>query len=245
MRQPLPPLPEKYRLERLRLDIGRRRVLLDQVANQEELLDELIAKGENHPDVLDDRLPYWADLWHSALALSRFLVQEGEVVRGEAVVELGCGLGLPGIVAGLEGGAVCFTDYLPEALALARHNWALNCTGPARFQLLDWRSPPADLKADLVLAADVAYEKRFFQPLLELFGTLLRPGGRILLAEPGRGIARPFLDELERRFRLNKSLLEQRWNDTTLAVGIYRLQMPAPGTPRLENSDNPRNESPS
>ena len=218
------PLSQKYRLERLRLDIEGRLVLLDQVADPEALLDELIAKGEDHPDVLDDRLPYWADLWHSALALSRFLVREGEVTAGEAVVELGCGLGLPGIVAGLEGGEVLFTDYLPEALVFARHNWALNSPRKARFQLLDWRRPPEDLSVDLVLAADVAYEKRFFPPLLELFRRLLRPGGRILLAEPGRGIAQPFLRELEHRFRVEKCVLEQSWKESTLAVGLYRLQ---------------------
>ena len=32
------------------------------VTNVDELMDHLLAKGEDHQDVKDERIPYWADL---------------------------------------------------------------------------------------------------------------------------------------------------------------------------------------
>ncbi len=52
----------------------------------------------------DEFLPYWAELWPSGLALARRLA--GRALRGARVVELGCGLGLPSLVAARAQGRV-------------------------------------------------------------------------------------------------------------------------------------------
>ena len=39
------------------------------------------------------------------------------------MLELGCGLGFSGIVAGKMGAEVTFTDYLQEPLDFAKRNW--------------------------------------------------------------------------------------------------------------------------
>jgi predicted nicotinamide N-methyase len=93
------------------------------------------------------------------------------------------------------GARVTFTDYVDDALRFAELNLKLNLPdAAAEFVVLDWRSPHIDRQYDLVLAADVAYEKRFFNPLYQTITKLLKPGGLCLLSEPGRAIAKDFLN---------------------------------------------------
>src|SRR3954467_6625421 len=58
-------------------------------------------------------MPYWSVLWRSGVALGRELADSQ--LRGMRVVELGCGLGVPSLVAALAGAAVLATDESDEA----------------------------------------------------------------------------------------------------------------------------------
>lgn len=199
------------------ISIAGRPIQLDVVADADTLLDELLARGPDDPDLLDDRLPYWAELWHSAIALSRVLAAGPWLRPGIRTTELGCGLGLPGIVAGGQGAEVCFTDYLPAALEFAAHNWGRNHAHPARFLSMDWRLPDLSASAELLLAADIAYEARFFPVLYEVFERLLLPGGTLLLAEPQRVFAQSFLLGLRQRFRT-----VGEWREIVTLDGVTR-----------------------
>jgi predicted nicotinamide N-methyase len=68
----------------------------------------------------EEFLPYWAELWPSGLALARIVRRRD--LEGLHVLELGCGLGLPSIVAALGGAEVLATDWSPEALEVAAAN---------------------------------------------------------------------------------------------------------------------------
>jgi predicted nicotinamide N-methyase len=211
------PTAFSFPVRRTEVSIAAGSFSLDVVADPEALLDALIARTADDPDLLDDRLPYWAELWHSAIALSRVLTRVALPRPGMRTTELGCGLGLPGIVAGASGAAVCFTDYLPEALQFAQHNWSLNHAHAARFLPMDWRTPDDSAAADLLLAADVAYEARFFPVLYQVFERLLLPGGTLLLAEPGRVYAQPFVAGLRERFRVSGE-----WRESVALDGVTR-----------------------
>jgi predicted nicotinamide N-methyase len=209
----------------LLLDVEGLAVQLSVITNTAELIDELIAKGSEHEDVQDERIPYWADLWPSALALSRHLVRSGIVQPGMQVTEMGCGLGLPGIVAGLLGAETTLTDYLPDALRFAHRNWGQNLSRPARFELMDWRQPDPGLAADLLLASDVAYESRAFSFLPQAFRTLCRPGGTILLSEPNRAVASGFLAGLEAEgFQVASYPYKGVFEQYTYQVNVYALK---------------------
>jgi predicted nicotinamide N-methyase len=153
--------------------------------DSESLLDEQ-AFGQ------DEFMPYWAELWPSGVALARAL--DGRSLRGAPVVELGCGLGLPGIVAARNGGRVLATDWSVDALDLLAANAERNDVAVETLHV-DW-TRPGELLArgpfPLVLAADVLYERRDVPVLLDLLPRLVAPGGEIWLADPGRATADAF-----------------------------------------------------
>jgi predicted nicotinamide N-methyase len=108
----------------------------------------------------DEFLPYWAELWPAATALAAALPD----VAGLRVVELGCGLGVPSLVAAARGASVTATDWASDAIDLLRENAARNRL-ELRAEVRDWREPWAE-RFDLVLGADVLYEQRNVEPLL-------------------------------------------------------------------------------
>jgi predicted nicotinamide N-methyase len=145
----------------------------------------------------DEFLPYWADLWPSARALARVLAARR--LGGMRVLELGCGLGLPSLVAARGGARACASDWAPEAVAAAQANARRNGL-EVEGVVVDWRAPdPLVARApwDLVIAADVLYEERNVAPLLDL---LPRLGADVLLADPGRVAAAGFLAGARERF---------------------------------------------
>ncbi len=212
-------LPPGYRVVSRELVIAGTRVELFQLADPNALADAL--SPEDFAE--DERFPYWAELWPSALALASFLLRR-RVGAGLDTVELGCGLGLAGVAAALNGARVLFTDFEPDALAFARANHALNLGAPGRTRLVDWRAPPADLAAPLVLASDVLYERRFLDPFLATLGQVLRFGGTALVAEPGRAVAEGTVEALESQgFTRELHLEEVELNGRTHAMWVHEI----------------------
>jgi predicted nicotinamide N-methyase len=109
----------------------------------------------------DEFLPYWAELWPAATALAVALPD----VAGLRVVELGCGLGLPSLVAAARGADVTASDWAEDAVELLRENAARNGLA-LRAEVRDWREPWPE-RFDVAIAADVLYEHRNVEPLLE------------------------------------------------------------------------------
>jgi len=133
----------------------------------------------------DDYVPYWADLWPAARMLAKALLQESWTPGTEAL-EVGCGLGLPGIVALSCGLKVTFSDYDPCALHFAAENARLNGFESFRTLQLDWRQPPAEWQAPIILASDLVYELRNVPPLVGFIKQVLAPGGVCLLTDQDR-----------------------------------------------------------
>ena len=157
--------------------------------------------------------PYWSVLWRSGVALAREL--DGAALRGLRVVELGCGLGVPSIAAARAGADVLATDACAEALALVTRNGHLNGVR-IETATVDWAEPDELVRRapfDLVLAADVLYERAGVAPLLAL---LPRLAPQAWLADPGRPAAGAFLEQAGSRWPV-----ETRVRDV---VRVHRLR---------------------
>jgi predicted nicotinamide N-methyase len=143
--------------------------------------------------VMDERLPYWADVWPSSIVLAAKLMElKG---RGKTALELGCGVGLSTLAATSAGFDVLATDYYEDALDVTRANVFRNLGKIARTRLVDWRHLPLDLGTfDLVFASDVLYEKEYAELLPGLLRGLLAPTGVALIADPGRVAAPVFVE---------------------------------------------------
>ncbi len=222
-----------FKTENIVLNFDDFAIDLTVIENLDELFEALVNKGTEHPDVVDERIPYWADLWASAIGMSHYLVDNQLLIKNKIVFEIGAGLGLPSIVAGKLGAAhTIITDYLPEALNFAQQNWVRNLTlKNVEFDLLDWRNIPEkykDLppqyKADILLAADVAYEKRAFEPLHFAFKHLIKPEGKIIIAEPNRFISKNFFNDLiNHGFNVQKKALNIERRNHNFTINIFEL----------------------
>ena len=170
----------------------------------------------------DERMPYWAELWPSGVALARMVA--GRTLGGRRVLELGCGgLALPSIVAALAGARVTATDWSEEALALAQRNAGRNGTA-IETVVCAWERPDALLAGapwDLVLAADVLYEQRNVPLLSEL---LPRLGAVVWLADPHRPPLPSFLEAAAGSFAITSSGARE-----APGVGLHRLTPLASG----------------
>jgi predicted nicotinamide N-methyase len=165
-----------------------------------ELVEETLRVGElelallrpREPEALldeeafahDEFLPYWAELWPASLALARALPPRLDGVR---VIEVGCGLAVPALVAAARGAVVTATDWAAEAVDLVRENAARNGLA-VDARVADWRE--LDGAYDLALAADVLYERRNVEPLAQLLPQLAT---ETLLALAGRPYEATFL----------------------------------------------------
>ena len=89
------------------------------------------------------------------------------------MVELGAGLGVPGLLAGRVCPNVLLTDHNPKVLNLLKTNIALNAAslvdGARGVSVLplDWSAPPDAPKARVVLGADVAYSETAVDALFD------------------------------------------------------------------------------
>ena len=166
------------------VELAGRSLTLLRPASADELIDEEAFDEEEF-------LPYWAELWPSGVALARAV---GALdLRGSRVLELGAGLGLPSLAAALGGADVLATDWADDAVELLRRNAGRNRIG-LRAERVRWDDPAPLVRQapwGLVLGADLLYERRNADQLLEL---LPRLGADVLLADPGRPFAKGFLE---------------------------------------------------
>jgi len=190
------------------LELGGRRLAVLRPPDAEALIDERAFER-------DEFLPYWAELWPSGLVLAR--VVAARQLEGRRVLELGCGLGLPSLAAAVGGADVLATDWSADAIELLRRNAGRNGL-ELRAEVARWDEPEpmlGDAPWDLVLAADVLYERRNADPLLELLPAL---GREVLLADPSRPHAEAFLAAAARSWRIETTHDKERPR-----VAIHRL----------------------
>lgn len=208
-------IKHKYDVKTKWYSIGSEKIAITMVADTNRLLDDIVipkAEGErSERSSLETNFPFWAELWSSAIALSRYIWHHMDLQNTD-VLELGCGLGMVGIVAAKNGARVLMTDYNADALLFAQHNSKQNHCVNVGFRCVDWRCPDLDCHEGLttkvkslqhykfpyILASDVVYEEENWRLLIDIFKTNLKARGEIILAEPNRPNAPGFFELLRR-----------------------------------------------
>ena len=181
-------LAARFPLETVAVTIGAQRWQITCVVDQDALLD-----GVN----VMEHVPYGFLLWESAVALAQHLVERGDQLRGKRVLELGAGVGLAGLAAQKLGAAVWQTDHRADLLVLAEHNAQQNQLVPPQHFLADWRTWTHTPHYDLILGADILYERAMHRYLAPIFRQNLAPGGQLWLTDPSRPQALELLAQLE------------------------------------------------
>lgn len=182
-----------------------------------------VSRLEDHVDreslLRDDRAaepPYWAHLWVGAIGLARRLA-ESSAPSGRRVLDLGCGLGLPGIVAAALGAEAWCVDRVPAALEFAAASAERNHLAPkVRCVLLDFMNEELGADFDLILAAELVYDPQSYRPLCDFLDRHLRHGGEIHLTDAFRSDAVSFFTELRSRGFEGTREARREWEDGRL-----------------------------
>ena len=168
--------------------------------------------------------PFWIRLWEAAIVLSRFMVNF-RPAAGTTVLELGAGLGVPGLTAAALGCSVTLTDYEEIILDFERVSAAASKLDQVQFSLLDWLNPSEMERYDIILGAEVLFREDFFQHLLTVFRRALKPDGVVYLAHDiKRKSVHPFLQLAEKEYAISASKRVLKSLDQEKEILLTRLR---------------------
>lgn len=188
----------KYPTKTQVIDIADKKFVLEVIRSLDEAIDllceELTAEEQEDP-FAEDLCPYFGVLWPSAQALSHFLANHPELVRNKKVIELGCGLALPSLVAKHLGADILATDFHPEVESYVKRN-ARHSELVLPYQRLNWREDNNLGEFDLVLGSDILYESKHPKEVARGLLRYTKKGSLVILSDPGRAYLQKFLDAM-------------------------------------------------
>ncbi len=211
-------IKDRYKVAFEPLKIREHKLQLLKITDLEQILD-----GK---DPLKDvsSFPFWIRLWEAAIVLSEFIAGLPHE-PGTTLLELGAGLGAPGLTAAAAGFAVTLTDYEELILDFERINAAASRLDNVRFSLLDWLDPPAMEQYDVIVGAEILFREAFFQPLLDVLRKTLKPHGVVYLAHDiKRRSVEPFLKMAEKEYRIAASQRKLKGLEGDKIILLTRLQ---------------------
>lgn len=185
-------------------------------------LEPLLAGKDPFEDV--EEFPFWVKLWEAAMVLADLMLTTPPAKEGQTLLELGAGLGAPGLAAALAGYRVTLTDYEPHILDFQRVSAAATGLKGVECRLLDWLKPPDLPRFDTIIGAEILFREEFFTPLLNIFRALLADKGVIYLAHDVRRKSMPkFLLLAEKEYDVAVSTRKMRSNNKELTIIVNRL----------------------
>lgn len=175
----------------------------------------------------DERMPYFAMIWASAESLT-VRILAGPSLTGLHVLDLGCGLGICGLAAAARGAQVTGFDWETRAVEIANESAAAQPVLAARCAFIagDWRTPPPMGPFDLIIGADLLYERRNGPAVAAFLARHLKPGAEAWIADPGRtnAVHFPSVAEGEGLEVLDEEILPPQEHGTDIV--LLRLRRP-------------------
>jgi predicted nicotinamide N-methyase len=191
------------------------------VLNVADDLPALWSAKEDWTGKAGSSAPYWGIAWPGGLTLARLLLDDTHRVRGKRVLDVGSGSGLCAIAASLAGArSVVAADIDPDACEAICRNAALN---GVRIEVTCEDPIGTVPSADVVLAADLWYERFFARKVTHWLRDLTQAGHEVLMADPGRSHApRKDVVEIVRHEFVPAKGLEQ---GTSVAASAFRFHL--------------------
>lgn len=151
-------------------------------ADPDEILDSVSQQEFDK----DEQLPYWADIWPSSEAIFEYCLNLSVKPKSK-ICEIGAGLGIvaSAISFGLEDSLLVSTDISQDSVHYIKDNFKRNKL-KGESTCCDWRYSPFKEKFDIIIGADILYEERWTEPVLDFIKGNLKPDGYALISDPHR-----------------------------------------------------------
>ena len=188
-----------YRLERQQLSFGSSELTIAALKTPDQVIDAMFAHLERigAPDLLNEYCPYFGCLWPAARVLAEELVTRD--LKSARVLELGCGLALPGLVAGAMGADVTVTDAHPDVERFLALNQTLNPSiKRLRYLPIDWRSPAHVGEYSIICGSDILYDKDHAEGVAAFCARHKAGLKEVIITDPGRPYAKDVIPAMER-----------------------------------------------
>jgi predicted nicotinamide N-methyase len=144
----------------------------------------------------EDLCPYFGILWPSSEGLAEFIASNPKLVKNKKVLELGCGLGLPSLVASHLGADVLATDFHPDVESYFQRN-CRHSSIACNYERLNWRTSGTHIgEFDVVMGSDVLYESKHPSEIARGLLSYVKDGGTIILSDPGRSYLQQFINSM-------------------------------------------------
>lgn len=167
--------------------------------------------------------PYWAKVWASAHAMTRFLQEEPTWIQNKIVLEIGAGIGIPSFCIASLTKKIIISDYAPDAVALLQKNINHLALNNAQAACIDWNNVSDDIIADTILLSDTNYELSAHNNLVVLINRFINNGSSIILATPNRLASNPFIDRISKYITSTKKYSIPE-NDTNKEIVVMVLK---------------------
>jgi predicted nicotinamide N-methyase len=142
--------------------------------------------------------PLFGMTWLSGMALAARLAQR-DVRAGERILEIGCGLALPSLVAHRRGADITASDCHPLASGFLRANLRLNGLAPMSYRHGQWNVPLRERvrtaahrgsvvrgRFDLIVGSDLLYERDAGGGLASFIGRHAKAHAEVWIVDPDR-----------------------------------------------------------
>lgn len=209
---------QKYTLTFDRLRFGEKQIRLLKIADLEEFLD-----GKD-PFADVSEFPFWVRLWDAAMILAYVLGSQPNGA-GRRLLELGAGLGAPGLAAATAGFDVTISDYEEIIMDFQKVSAAASGLKNIQFAHLDWLNPPKMEPFDVLAGAEILFRDEFFEPLLNIFKNCLKVDGEIYLAHDAKRQSLPkFLNLAQDAFDIGTKEQVIKRDGKKVTIIINRLR---------------------
>jgi ETFB lysine methyltransferase len=140
--------------------------------------------------------PIFGNIWPSGLILAEIIGHEK--LANLRILEIGCGLGIPSLMAQLRGADISACDLHPEAGVLMQHNTELNHLADIPFFTCNWDTAQLHMGCfDLIIGSDLLYEAQHPAQLAGFIQRHMASHGQVIMIDPGRKLHGKFTRHMQ------------------------------------------------